>query len=281
MSACRATCPAGERPSLRRLCVQTAATLLIYVAWPTGCTSQNPLEQPPREHSTLIVDGRVALASLTALGDGYLRATADHLQLLARSGDARGEDWYHIQQSLQQLSTMKLPADWWLALPDGTYWSTATEPTDQPPGSPTDAAAGTLTGDGVIRTLAVSDEAGKNLAVLRVPILRNNGSLAGTLGASIRLRDLSERLRSDLQLEDHMIFYAFDDASTVALAWDPDLLVTQPAEEDDELRQVLSRMLSHEQGILRYTYRDRSKTVLYRQSAETDWWYALGVIHLD
>jgi hypothetical protein len=41
------------------------------------------------------------------------------------------------------------------------------------------------------------------------------------------------------------------------------------------MREILSR----EQGVVSYDFRGKRRTVLYRHSPVTDWWYAFGMLH--
>lgn len=47
---------------------------------------------------------------------------------------------------------------------------------------------------------------------------------------------------------------------------------------DAELAAAFEEMLSKEAGVIDYTFRNQKRTVAYRKSPVTGWWYAFGVV---
>ena len=45
---------------------------------------------------------------------------------------------------------------------------------------------------------------------------------------------------------------------------------------DEGMRRAFTKILSSDEGVVRYTFRGRERTMLYRKSPVTGWWYAFG-----
>jgi hypothetical protein len=62
------------------------------------------------------------------------------------------------------------------------------------------------------------------------------------------------------------------------MVYDRGLIFVEPKELGEEVERAFAEMLSHEEGAVTYTFRDKQRTVLYRKSSLTGWWYAFGVV---
>lgn len=231
----------------------------------------------PTQHLTVPAD--VALASLMDLSDGYLRSFADAFTLLAACDEARTADWEVIRRPLAVVAdaNANIAALVWFALPDGTYWSVE-EGKAAGSLSTREYFPRVLAGETVIGPLVVSKATGKASAIVAVPVRAQNGMVVGVLGASVDLVKLSARLREEMALREGMIFYSFDAEPLVALNWDPTLVFLDPFSLGPEIRAAFEEMLSHDQGVVRYRFRDQVRTVVYRRSPVTGWWYAFGLV---
>ena len=45
---------------------------------------------------------------------------------------------------------------------------------------------------------------------------------------------------------------------------------------DEGMQEAFRQILSNEQGIVRYTFQERPRTVYYRKSPFSGWWYGFG-----
>jgi methyl-accepting chemotaxis protein len=225
---------------------------------------------------TFAVSGRVALASLMSLSDGHLERMTQALRLLATTDAARSGDWDRVKGPLAEVGKVNVAALNWFALPDGSYWSVQE---GQATGSLSTRAyfARARAGQTVMADLVVSKATGKSVAIVAVPVVRADQSIAGVLGASVYLDTLSERLKEEMALAKPLIFYSFDATPLVALHWDPGMIFVDPMELGDEVSQAFKEMLSREQGDVTYRFRGTRRILLYRKSPVTGWWYALGV----
>ena len=226
------------------------------------------------------VDGRVALASLIALSDGHLQKMADSLRLVAATDAARSADWEKIKGPLSEVEKINVPALIWFALPDGSFW-TAQEGRSRESLATRPYFPRVLAGQTVIGDLVVSKTTGKSVAIIAVPILRRDKSVAGALGCSVYLDKLSALLEQEMDLDSSVIFYSFDAAPLLALVWDPGLIFVEPKKLGEEVSRAFTEMLSKEQGIVKYKFRGESRTVLYRKSPLTGWRYAFGLVESE
>jgi hypothetical protein len=225
----------------------------------------------------ITVDGQVALRSLMALGDGHLQKTADVLTLVAATEAARSGRWNDIRSSLAMAAELTVPAVNWFALPDGTYWTLE--------GGREEASLADrpyfprlLAGQHVLGDLVVSRATGRSTAIVAVPV-REGSAVMGALGASIHLDSLSQLIEEEVGLGPNDLFFTLDREPLVGLHADPEIIFLQPLEEDDpELQRAILEIIGHEEGEVTYTFRGTRRTVLYRRSPVTGWWYAFGRI---
>lgn len=223
------------------------------------------------------IDGKVALNSLVALSDMHLVKLADALETLAATPEAQSGNWERIKPLLAKAGRENVPALNWYALPDGTYWSIQE---GKAAGNLSDRAyfPRTLAGKTVFGELVVSKATGKNVAIVAVPVVRPDKTVVGVLGSSVYLDQLSARLEKEMGLDKTMIFYSFNAAPLIGLDWDSHLIFSDPTKLSPDLGRAIDRMLAQEEGATSYSFRGRKRTVLFRKSALTGWWYVFGII---
>ena len=250
--------------------------MLAVLPLALGSARGEPREDPARPAPVFNVDGRVALASLMALADGHLVKLAESMRLLAATPETRSADWAKLREPLAQLGASNVAALNWFALPDGSYWSVQEG-----------KAAGNLArrayfprvlaGQTVIGELVASTATGRSVAIVAVPVTREDGRAAGVLGASVYLDRLSAQLEREMDLDDSLIFFSFDARPLVGLDWDPGLIFTDPTRLGDAaLARAFRDMLARDAGVASYVFRGKRRTVLFRRSPVTGWWYAFG-----
>lgn len=224
------------------------------------------------------VGGDVALHSLMALADGHLQKVSDVLRLLAATDRARTADWERIRAPLAEAATMTVPAVFWFARSDGEYW---TAPLGRAEGNIADRTyfPRLLAGKSVLGDLVVSKSTNRNTAIVAVPIRNREDKVVGALGASVYLDKLGELVRREMgDLPPEAVFFAIDARPMGAIHSDPSLIFTDPMKLGDEtMRGAFRQILSSDEGAVSYAFRGRPRTLLYRKSEVTGWWYAFGV----
>lgn len=256
--------------------VRNLTLLVCYLAYALLGTSsvyaQNPVHPP-----MIMVEGKVGLASLVALSDGYLIKLADTLRLIAASPEGQSGDWQKIKAPLIRAGQMNVPALNWFALPDGSYWSVQE---GRASGNLSSRAyfPRLLAGQTVIGDLVVSKATGKSTAIVAVPIVLPDKRVIGILGSSVYLDQLSARLEHDMALDDTTIFYSFDAQPLTGLTWEPGLIFADPTAipGEEEFARVVREMMSRTYGTSSYRFHNRPRTVLFQRSTVTGWWYAFG-----
>lgn len=225
------------------------------------------------------VDARVALHSLMSLGDAHLQKTVDVMTMLATTDAARSADWERIRGPLVEAARFNVPAVYWFALPDGTYW---TPEQGRVPSNLADRPyfSRVLAGRTVMGELVVSRSSNRNTAVVAVPVRGSDSSVAGVLGSSVHLDKLSMLIREEMGgLEDRVFFYAVDAEPLGAVHSDPSMIFTEPMKLGDEgMRRAFTEMLAGREGVVTYRFQGGRRTVVYHKSPVTGWWYALGMV---
>jgi C4-dicarboxylate-specific signal transduction histidine kinase len=261
---------------MRRTSLVILIALFPLSARATPAASGRAAPADERKPSPFTVSGDVALHALMALADGHLRKTADVLGLLAETDAVRSGDWERIRRPLAKAAEITIPAVLWFARRDGDYW---TAPLGRAPGNLAgrDYFPRLLAGKSVLGDLVVSQSTGRNTAIVAVPV-RGERGIVGALGASVYLDRLGEIVRGEMGgLDPDLIFFAIDGKPIGALHSDPSLIFTDPMKLGDEsMRRAFRQILSSDEGTVTYPFRGRARTMLYRKSAFTGWWYALG-----
>jgi hypothetical protein len=257
-----------EGGSMKRLPVLTGLVAITILA---GCDSGTPTE--PQDFT---VEGRVALASLMSLSDGYLLQIATHFQMMATADVVRSADWEHIRPILGSVEEFNARTLMWFALPDGSYWSVqegraAGNLSDRPYWSRL------MAGELVIGDMVASRATGRSSAIVALPVRGAGGEIVGVLGSSVYLDSLSLQLKRELDLQPNQIFFSIDATPIGGLQDDPQQIFLDPFDlGEPELEDAIREMLTRREGVVNYRFRGKRRTVLYRQSDVTGWWYAFG-----
>lgn len=239
-----------------------------------------PAEDPasPAEKAPFAVSGDIALRALMSLADGHLQETADVLRLVAANDRVRSGEWERIRGPLAAAAKAVVPAVLWYARRDGEYW---TAPLGRAPANLADRPyfPKLMAGRDVIGDLVVSRSSNRNTAIVAVPVRDARDKVIGALGASVYLDQLGQRVRAELGgLAPGLVFFAIDARPLGAIHSDPSLIFTDPMTlGDDEMRGAFRQILGGTEGTVTYAFRGMRRTVIYRKSDVSGWWYALGI----
>lgn len=258
---------------------------VLAVAGPDAGAQEQPTQADPVAGAVpdtargFTVDGRMALHALQSLGDGHLQKMADGLTMLASTDAARSGDWERIRLPLAELGRRNVPAVLWFALPDGAYW-TLDHGREEARLSDRPYFPRLLAGETVIGDLVVSRSTRFNTAIVAVPVRGPDDRVVGVLGSSVELDSLTSRLRSEMGgLPEDVIFFAINAEPLGALNSDPSLIFAEPMKLGDEgMRAAFREILASQEGVVTYDFRGHHRTVYYRKSPVTGWWYGLGLV---
>lgn len=223
------------------------------------------------------VDARVALASLIAVTDAHLVKLADSLSTLAASDTGRSGEWEQIRGPLADVAKQNVPAVLWFTLPDGSY-STLQSGLMKETLADRAYFPRVMAGQKVLGDLVVSKSTGKSSAIVAVPVRGSDGSIVGALGASVYLDRLSLMIGRSMDIDESMIFYAFDTQPLLAIVWDPGLIMVNPNKLGEVVGKAFSEMLTRNDGTVTYVFRGKKRVVIYRKSPVTGWRYAFGIL---
>ena len=260
--------------------VKSGSRLVRFVALGSAVVfGTSPVHAQERRTAAFTVDGQVALHSLMSLSDAHLQKMADVLAILAATDAVRSGEWERIRGPLTEAARTNVPAVLWFALPDGTYWTAdggraAASLSDRP------YFPRVLAGKTVIGELVVSRSTSRNSAIVAVPVRGRDDSVVGALGASVRLDSLSALVRREMGgLDGGLLFFAIDAEPLGALHSDRAMIFTEPMRlGDDAMRRAFREILSGREGVVTYTFRGSRRTVLYRRSPVSGWWYGFGAL---
>jgi len=223
---------------------------------------------------TLTVDGKVALASLITISDAHLLKIADEFKLLSIRKEVVAGDWSKIKELLVKVSAGDEQGMMWFAHPSGTYWTVQQDRVNANIKS-RPYFSRLMAGKTVVGDLVVSKSTGKNVTVVAVPVFKGK-RVVGVLGCSVYLDKLSERIKGEMELPPNMIFYSFDATPLLALVWDEGLIFSQPKDLGEEVDKAFREMLNKDQGAIAYSFRGKTRNVIFKKSPVTNWWYAVG-----
>jgi hypothetical protein len=225
---------------------------------------------------TITIEDRVALASLITISDGHLIKIADEFKLLSTRKEVVAGDWVKIKELLAKVSAGNVQALMWFAHPSGKYRTVQQDLVNANIKS-RPYFSRVMAGKTVVGDLVVSKSTGKNVTVVAVPVFKGK-RVVGVLGCSVYLDKLSERIKGEMELPANMIFYSFDATPLLALVWDQGLIFSQPKDLGEEVDKAFREMLNKDQGAVTYSFRGKTRNVIFKKSPVTSWWYAIGLL---
>ncbi len=248
--------------------------LVTLPAAPAASAAARPA-LPVRPAAT--VDARVALDAYEALVESELQSVLAGLKTAAATEEARSGDWARVRAPLAALAgETPVAAAVWMARPDGAYFTLEK-------GAVGESLADReyfpvlLAGRDVEGQLVVSHSTGARSIIVAAPVMAD-GKVVGALGVSVSADKLAALVEQQIRLPQSIGFYALDAQGRTALHRQAALIFERPAElESPSLRTAVRTMLSRPEGVVRYRFRGKGKTVVFRRSAKTGWVFALAV----
>jgi methyl-accepting chemotaxis protein len=217
------------------------------------------------------------LSALISLTEGHLFEIVHQLELASTTEAVQSGDWNRILGVLSQVRSTTIDSALWYALPSGQYW---TLEGNQEAASLSDRNyfPRVISGQRIMGDLVVSKSTGKSVAIVAIPIMASDGSIKGVLGASVFLDRLAALIGLELGADSSMIYYSFDSKPQLGMVWDPSLTLLDPHQISPEVGSAFDEMLRNAQGIQKYSFRGKDRTVVYQHSNVTGWWFAFGLV---
>jgi len=223
------------------------------------------------------VDARVVVASLASIVDGHFRTMEDSLDLVAATPEARSGDWAQIKPLLERTGKINVEAGLAYATPSGSFWTIAqgrqtVKIADRP------YFRSALAGKTVVAEMVRSRTTGRPVANIAVPVKDAAGKVTGIVIAAIYLDSLSKLVQHEMALDSHDIFFSFNANALVGLNWDQKQIFLEARTLSPDIDRAFGQMLAHDAGVESYTHHGATRTVVYRKSNYTGWWYAFGTV---
>jgi len=249
------------------------AALIISVS---SASAQGNKECLVFNQSGLVFEANVALSSLIAITDGHIKSIAEKLALAAATAEAQSGDWRRIKPLLTMIQRDEAnDSTVWFARPDGSYYSVElglTKMNLRDRSYFPDLMAGKAT----VGHLVISKSTGEVSAIIAVPI-KKDGKVTGALGLSLFTRKLSVQIKEKMGLADNVVFFALNRDYVTVINFKPERVFLNPEKQhSSSMARAMEEMLSREQGVIEYDFHG-VRRIVFRKSAYTGWWYAIGL----
>lgn len=232
-----------------------------------------PAMAEPR--ATFEVDAHTMLNACQGLVEEHLAGILRGIRTLAVTSEARSGKWAAVEPALMRLSE-DLPTDAtvWFALPDGSYTSTVSGPSDR---KLTDRAyfPDLLAGKDVEGSLVISKSTGLRSIIVATPVLKD-GVVVAMIGVSVEALLVSELVARTANLPDNMTFYALDANGQAAIHRDPERMFQYPSDlGEPSLRTAVETILSQPRGRIEYEFAGTKRVGVFNKSDATGWHFVL------
>jgi hypothetical protein len=218
------------------------------------------------------------LRSTVFIVDGAILEQERILRALSALPRVRSAKWDRMKDLVAAFQdSWRNSGVYWFALPDGRYYTVEQGLMDATlldrSYFPKVMAGRTVVGD-----LVVSRSTGRKSTVIAMPLLDERGKVAGALGATLFLEELSGKLAESLTPPEGTFFYALGPDGITALHMRLDLVFDNPLSKDSPTLQAAGReMLSTESGEVAYEFNGFKRRVRYVTSNLTGWRFAFGM----
>jgi len=220
-------------------------------------------------------DANSLLAAFISLTDLRIRSVQRSVEILAATPGARSGDWSNMKELLKSYQESDEGLIVWYARPDGSYYTADEGLMDKSLG---DRAyfPDLMAGIKITGALVISKATGQRSAIIAIPV-EVNGRVAGAVGVSLFLDQLSEQISAALDLRPGVAFFAIAPNGQTTLHRKTDRHFLDPRELGSEtLKKAANEMLAHTSGQASYEFDNVTKHAMYRASALTGWTFAIA-----
>ena len=240
-------------------------------------------EEKNKQNSTnIMMPANMVLSGMQSLTESHLKAvehnltmTRKSLNMMMDSKEDKSIDWKTVKPLLKEAEMLSVPAVYWFANPDGSYYTVDKDKTDQSL-KDRDYFPKVLKGEDIFGALVVSHSTGKKSVIIAKP-LKIDDKVIGVLGASVFLEDLNELIKIQMAFTDKDLFFVLDENGETVLNWKSDRILKYPEKMGDvSLADAVKNMMKMDEGIVMYSYKDKERKVQFLKSPMTGWRYALG-----
>lgn len=208
--------------------------------------------------------------------DNIFAAELLRLKNIALENEVQKGDWEFIKAALLAETSDMIPALYWYALPDGSYFTSEQDSVDADL-SNREYFPDLQAGKEVVGFPIVGKTSGKKSIVVAVPILKEE-TVTGILGTSIYLDELWDFLKEKIVIPEKYDFYAVSTSGITMFDLETkDHLLDNVLEQTSEsLVNAIKTIISSEEGKVVYVWNEKDKIAVYRTSPVTGWRYVIS-----
>ncbi|SHJ81711.1 Cache domain-containing protein [Desulfatibacillum alkenivorans DSM 16219] len=239
-----------------------ALLLSVFFACPFAWASGDGAQIRPLEASLL--------NAFTNLLDLHISSITADLDMLAQTGQVRSGEW----ESMRPLITAYQDAHPHLVVvfikPEGEYWTPEKGLVDANL-KDRDYFRPLMNGDKIFAHPLVSRSTGKKAVFCAAPVM-NEGRVAGAVGVSIFLEDLSEIIKKSFDLPKGMHFFAMTPEMKTVIHYLPEKIFLNPEKQNEPTMTAAMKTLRKEaKGQVEYSWKGVPRTLIFQQSSVTGW----------
>ena len=227
--------------------------------------------------TTLKFDTQVALSAYKGLVENHLEGVLRTARVIALTSEAKSTKWDAVKPLLDRFSSdLSTDATMWLALPDGSYYSTQTAGLTGMSLKDRPYFSGLLAGQDVLGDLVISKATGHRSIIVAVPVTVD-GKVVAAIGVSVRVRLLSELVDTNTKLPDNAYFYALDPDTKIVLHRNVDRMFKTVSDVGDEsLGDTFKTIMNKDQGVFNYTLNGKKMTSIFQKSKLLGWYFFIA-----
>lgn len=234
-------------------------------------------EAPAASTKTATVDAQVVLNAYQGLVEDHLSGVLHSIRAVAVSSEAKSANWERTKPMLDCLSNdLETDAAVWLAMPDGTYFSTDAEGLTEKNLSDRSYFPRLMSGKDVEGDLVLSKSTGHRSVIVATPVMAD-GKVVAAIGVSLRLRLISQLVEKNTQLPANMYFYSMNSDALISTHRNIDRMFKHPTDIGDEsLGPIFATSLKAERGKLDYELNGKNISAIFQKSKALGWHFFIA-----
>ena len=250
---------------------------LIALASSMLATTSARAEAPTTPAKMATVDAQVALNAYQGLVEEHLAGVLHSIRAVALSSEAKSADWERAKPMLDGLSKdLETDAAVWLAMSDGTYFSTDAEGLTEKNLSDRPYFPRLMSGKDVEGDLVVSKSTGHRSVIVATPVMAD-GKVVAAIGVSMRLRLITQLVENHTQLPADMYFYSMNSDALISTHRNIDRMFKHPTDIGDEsLGPAFANSLKSDKGQLDYELNGKNISAIFQKSKALGWHFFIA-----
>ncbi|MEY5019580.1 MAG: hypothetical protein RLZ22_668 [Verrucomicrobiota bacterium] len=250
---------------------------LIAIASSMLAISPAQAETPTASTKVATVDAQVVLNAYQGLVEEHLSGVLHSIRAVALSSEVKSADWERAKPMLDGLSKdLETDAAVWLAMPDGSYFSTDAEGLTEKNLSDRPYFLQLMSGKDIEGDLVVSKSTGHRSVIVATPVMAD-GKVVAAIGVSLRLRLITQLVENHTQLPADMYFYSMNSDALISTHRNIDRMFKHPTDIGDEsLGPAFANSLKSDKGQLDYELNGKNISAIFQKSKALGWHFFIA-----